>query len=280
MSDEWVMVPRDLLQRVDAALQRHLDRHAPMRIPVDQTDSDLVQSDVQALITAPAAPQQAEPVGYFVNDESDDQWHQVDYEQRNGADTYPLYLHPPADEVQQAEPAGEVARIGCHYAMLPDHVCNKCGRIHGYSHPHAAYLRGVDEGKRQAAAPQQAEPVAQIGWADEFGNLFPMGAWKPAQRTHHDSHKTAWRAVYLHPPAAEVQRLKQERDGLKNRLEWRHDGGPDGISARDETIKMQDAEVRRLQEALKPFAAIALTTNQAVDAMDVLRARRALEGGE
>ena len=65
MSDEWVMVPRDLLQRVDAALQRHLDRHAPMRIPVDQTDSDLVQSDVQALIAAPAAPQQAEPVGDF-----------------------------------------------------------------------------------------------------------------------------------------------------------------------------------------------------------------------
>ena len=58
------------------------------------------------------------------------------------------------------------------------------------------------------AAPQQAEPVAQIGWADEFGNLFPMGAWKPTQRTHHDSHKTAWRAVFLHPPAAEVQLLR------------------------------------------------------------------------
>ena len=96
--------------------------------------------------------EQAEPVGYFVNDESDDQWHQVDYEQRNGADTYPLYLHPPA--------------------------------------------------------PQQAEPVAQIGWADEFGNLFPMAAWKPAQRTHHDSHKTAWRPVFLHPPAAEVQQAE------------------------------------------------------------------------
>jgi len=36
------------------------------------------------------------------------------------------------------------------------------------------------------------------------------------------------------------------------------------------------AEVQRLREALKPFAAIDLTTNQAVDAMDVLRARRAL----
>jgi len=38
------------------------------------------------------------------------------------------------------------------------------------------------------------------------------------------------------------------------------------------------AEVQRLRDALKPFAAIDLTTNQAVDAMDVLRARRALEG--
>ena len=49
--------------------------------------------------------EQAEPVGYFVNDESDDQWHQVDYEQRNGADTYPLYLHPPAAEVQKLRDA-------------------------------------------------------------------------------------------------------------------------------------------------------------------------------
>lgn len=57
------------------------------------------------------------------------------------------------------------------------------------------------------AAPQQAEPVAQIGWADEFGNLFPMGAWKPAQRTWRDSHKTAWRPVFLHS-TAEVQRLR------------------------------------------------------------------------
>ena len=36
----------------------------------------------------------------------------------------------------------------------------------------------------------------QIGWIDEFGNLFPMGAWKPAQRTHSDNHKAEWRPVY------------------------------------------------------------------------------------
>ena len=130
---------------------------------------------------------------------------------------------------------------------------------------HVAYLRGIEEGKRQAttpqdrsaparrndmaafatelkadpakaqaffqsagiidergelmpeyAAPQQAEPVAQIGWADEFGNLFPMGAWKPTQRTHHDSHKTAWRPVFLHPHADEVQRLRDALEQIEH----------------------------------------------------------------
>jgi len=36
--------------------------------------------------------------------------------------------------------------------------------------------------------------------------------------------------------------------------------------------------IEALRAALKPFAAIDLTTNQAVDAFDVLRARRALNG--
>ena len=159
MSDEWVMVPRDLLQRVDAALQRHLDRHAPMRIPVDQTDSDLVQSDVQALIAAPAAPQQAEPA---LNE-----------------------------------------RVGLAYKNGYEEALNDCIRNGGEAWARSMFANGGEHIK-----PQQAEPVAQIGWADEFGNLFPMGAWKPAQRTHHDSHKTAWRPVFLHPPAAEVQLLR------------------------------------------------------------------------
>lgn len=73
--------------------------------------------DLRARIdAAPAVPQQAEPVGYFVNDESDDQWHQVDYEQRNGADTYPLYLHPPAAEVQRLRDA--LTALLDHYVSL------------------------------------------------------------------------------------------------------------------------------------------------------------------
>ena len=155
----------------------------------------------------------------------------------------PLYLHPPAAP-QQAEPvawavfdpSGEAIYAALFKTRCVEYVDNEYRYGHGaakhwavrpaFAHPPADEV-------------QQAEPVAQIGWADEFGNIFPMGAWKPAQRTHHDSHKAAWRPVFLHPPAAEVQRLR---------------------------------------DALKPFAAIDLTTNQAVNAMDVLRARRALEG--
>ena len=37
---------------------------------------------------------------------------------------------------------------------------------------------------------------------------------RSAQRTHHDSHKTAWRPVFLHPPAAEVQRLREALEYL------------------------------------------------------------------
>ena len=80
-----------------------------------------------------------------------------------------------------------------------------------------------------AAAPQQAEPVAQIGWSDEFGNLFPMGAWKPAQRTHHDSHKAAWRPVFLHPPAAEVQRLRDALTAICAVADDREEGNYDTV---------------------------------------------------
>ena len=123
MSDEWVMVPRDLLQRVDAALQRHLDRHAPMRIPVDQTDSDLVQSDVQALIAAPAAPQQAEPVAWMAFGGSI-----VHAVTRNAMDPIeaerfdvPLYLHPPAAEVQRLRDAARAVlqEYSAHGGLRP-----------------------------------------------------------------------------------------------------------------------------------------------------------------
>ena len=100
---------------------------------------------------------------------------------------------------------------------------------------------------RLRAAPQQAEPVM---WAvcDPSGEAIYAALFKTRCVEYMDNeyrygHGAAkhWavRPAFAHPPAAEVQRLR---------------------------------------EALKPFAAIDLTTNQAVDAMDVLRARRALEG--
>ena len=92
----------------------------------------------------------------------------------------------------------------------PCDVCNALTVPRNATHYDADDLKAAQvRGKIIAAKlQQQAEPVAQIGWSDEFGNLFPMAAWKPAQRTHHDSHKTAWRPVFLHPPAAEVQLLR------------------------------------------------------------------------
>ena len=80
-----------------------------------------------------------------------------------------------------------------------------------------------------AAPVQQADPVEQIGWADEFGNLFPMGAWKPAQRTWRDSHKTAWRPVFLHPPAAEVQRLRDALTAICAVADDREEGNYDTV---------------------------------------------------
>jgi hypothetical protein len=44
-----------------------------------------------------------------------------------------------------------------------------------------------------AAAPAQGE---QVGWVDEFGNVFPIDAWKPAKSTYHDAHKKVWEPVY------------------------------------------------------------------------------------
>ena len=163
MSDEWVMVPRDLLQRVDAALQRHLDRHAPMRIPVDQTDSDLVQSDVQALIAAPAAPQQAEPA---LNE-----------------------------------------RVGLAYKNGYEEALNDCIRNGGEAWARSMFANGGEHIK-----PQQAEPVA---WVRNLTDPQPHCVTGLQYRTAADADAgVQYIPVYLHPPAAEVQRLRDALTAL------------------------------------------------------------------
>ena len=166
---------------------------------------------------------------------------------------------------------------------------------------------------RPPPAPQQAEPVAQIGWADEFGNLFPMGAWKPAQSTHHDSHKTAWRPVFLRPPAAEVQQAEPVGDFQRSApgkiwMNLGNDGMDeieyptwDALVRADENITWSEdridatdipyvradlahppaAEVQRLKDAARALCG-ALTASELTDrAYHALNAlHRALEGGE
>ena len=60
----------------------------------------------------------------------------------------------------------------------------------------------------------QAQPVA---WIDEFGNAFPLDAWKPAKRTGYlDYHKKAWKPLFTHPapqPQPE-QHCAHERFGV------------------------------------------------------------------
>lgn len=61
-AEKMVMVPRELLERIEASLNRHMAGHAPMRIPVDQTDSDLVREEVRMVLAKPAQQHQVEPV--------------------------------------------------------------------------------------------------------------------------------------------------------------------------------------------------------------------------
>ena len=81
---------------------------------------------------------------------------------------------------------------------------------------HIAYLRGIDEGKRQAAAPQQAEPVAWMAFGGSIVHAVTRNAMDPIEAERFDV------PIYLHPPADEVQRL---RDALRVILEadWTSD---------------------------------------------------------
>ena len=151
---------------------------------------------------------------------------------------------------QQAEPVGEVRSETCHYSMMPDRICNKCGRVHGYSHPTAApqqaeprvwreALRkltfmartsggtpGPDEGLQTAcaeaetllskpynyppAAPQQADAVAWMAFGGSIVHAVTRNAMDPIEAERFDV------PLYLHPPAAEVQRLRDALDEIES----------------------------------------------------------------
>lgn len=203
MSDEWVMVPREPTEAMIRA-----GYSAPTVFGV----RDMANTYRAMLAAAPDAPQrnrEADRARYI--DRAFNEW--LDDSVADGGATvwdlvsdvhsawaawtaHPNYAAPAAP--QQAKPR-DVCDV-CNALTVPRNATR-----YDADDLKAAQVRGKIIAAR---LPQQAEPVAQIGWSDEFGNLFPMAAWKPAQRTHHDSHKTAWRPVFLHPPAAEVQLLR------------------------------------------------------------------------
>ena len=65
------------------------------------------------------------------------------------------------------EPVSEIASHGCHYLAFPDRICNKCGRVHGYSHPPAAEVQRL----RAAALALLNELDAGRHGAHEFNEL-------------------------------------------------------------------------------------------------------------
>ena len=63
---------------------------------------------------------------------------------------------------------------------------------------------------QQGGSPFQPK---QIGWADEFGNLFPMAAWKPAKRD-----QEPWRPVFDFSPSELVLMNEQQRGAIAYEL--------------------------------------------------------------
>ena len=52
-----------------------------------------------------------------------------------------------------------------------------------------------------AATAAPAEHPKPVAWMDEFGNVFPLSAWKnPERASHHDIYKKPWKPLYLAAP--------------------------------------------------------------------------------
>jgi hypothetical protein len=70
---------------------------------------------------------------------------------------------------------------------------------------------------QKGESPFQAK---QIGWTDEFGNLYPIGAWRPKKATGNwrDEYKAAWRPVYDFSPSELVLMNEQQRGDIAYEL--------------------------------------------------------------
>ena len=108
--------------------------------------------------------------------------------------------HTPAAVPQRLDMESAVASTACPYLAFPDHVCNKCGRVHGYSRPQQAEPRIVfhlHEPVMTIEVEQDADGRYSVTVPTEFPGL-PVGK----------------HALYLHPPPDEVQRLRDSASAL------------------------------------------------------------------
>ena len=102
-------------------------------------------------------------------------------------------------------------------------------------------LRTVVTMLNEAAA---ARPVA---WMDEFGNSFPLDAWKPAKRTYLDDHKNGWKPLFAHPapqPQPNPAMLESHRRLVEQAI---HDAEhPSGMSTHDGKARIDASVLRRM----------------------------------
>ena len=78
-----------------------------------------VRSELESLI-APAAPQQAEPVGHFLFDKEWKTWEQMADKYQNDSDAVPLYRHPPAAQAVCDSYAAENQQLSDEVQRLRD----------------------------------------------------------------------------------------------------------------------------------------------------------------
>ena len=152
---------------------------------------------IAALIAAPAAPQQAEPVAWMAFGGSI-----VHAVTRNAMDPIeaerfdvPLYLHPPAAEVQQAEPVGDFQR------SAPGKIWMNLGNdgMDEIEYPTWDALVRADE---------------NITWSEDRIDATDI---------------PYVRADLAHPPAAEVQRLRDALTAICAVADDREEGNYDTV---------------------------------------------------
>lgn len=71
------LVSNVMLDRIEAALERHLYQHAPKRIPVDPTDSDVVLFDLRGIRAGQAWPLDEQLAYALAIDEGADPHHLI-----------------------------------------------------------------------------------------------------------------------------------------------------------------------------------------------------------